>query len=192
VELTLARRTRQQKLVGWGVLAAAVVVVIALFLITRALQGGAPVQVASASSAADTADTSSASVSPPLSESPADSSSAAPSSTAAAPSTVTSEAPSAVSVVDPDSMDQGARKAFLLTLIKQGIFTGLQALESPPKIGVTPLFKGLDLTLKQQFIAVAYAYVNNGGQGTQPLQLIDATDGKLLGTYSAGDGLKLL
>jgi hypothetical protein len=210
----LARRTRQQKLVGWGVLAAAVVIVTALFLITRALQGGPATQSASAASSTETAEISSVSASPAASESaspssrtepsssPAEVSSSSPeasssspeasSSSAAAPSTITPEAPSAISVVDPDSMDQGARKAFLVTLINQGIFTGVQALDSPPKIGVTPLFEGLDLTLKQQFIAVAYAYVNNGGQGSQPLQLIDATNGKLFGTYTAGDGLKLL
>jgi len=203
----LARRTRQQKLVGWGVLAAAVVIVTALFLITRALQGGPATQSASAASSTETAEISSVSASPAASESaspssrtepsssPAEVSSSSPeasSSSAAAPSTITPEAPSAISVVDPDSMDQGARKAFLVTLINQGIFTGVQALDSPPKIGVTPLFEGLDLTLKQQFIAVAYAYVNNGGQGSQPLQLIDATNGKLYGTYTAGDGLKVL
>ena len=40
-------------------------------------------------------------------------------------------------------------------------------------------------------IATVYAYVNNGAAGKDPLQLIDATNGKMIGTYTAADGLKL-
>ncbi len=88
-------------------------------------------------------------------------------------------------------MSQQSRRGFLLTLIKQGVFTGVQALDTPPKVGVTPLFEGLSPNLQQQFIAVVYAYINNGTDGTQTLQLIDATSGSQVGSYSASDGLKL-
>ena len=89
-------------------------------------------------------------------------------------------------------MDQGARKALLNTLIKQGVFTGVQAVGSPPKVGVTPLFQGLDPALQTQFIAAVYTYVNNGAAGNVPLQVIDATTGKVMGSYTTADGLKML
>lgn len=88
-------------------------------------------------------------------------------------------------------MSQESRRGLLLTLIQQGVFTGVQALDTPPKVGVTALFRGLTPSLQQQFIAVVYAYINNGGAGTQPLLLIDAASGSQVGTYSTGDGLKL-
>ena len=93
-------------------------------------------------------------------------------------------------VVDLTAMDQPARKAFLLRLIDQGVFTGVQA-PPAPKVGVTPLFQGLSADLKQQFIAVVDAYVYNGATGPDPLQVIDDTSGKVVGTYTPGDGLKL-
>ena len=89
-------------------------------------------------------------------------------------------------------MDQASRKALLSTLIDQGIFTGIEALGSPPKVGVTPLFLGLNASLQQQFIALVYAYVNNGAAGTIPLQVIDATNGKTLQSFTLADGLKQL
>lgn len=93
-------------------------------------------------------------------------------------------------MVNLAAMDQPARKAFLLRLINQGVFTGVQA-PPAPKVGVTPLFEGLSPDLKQQFIAVVDAYVYNGAAGPEPLQVIDATNGKVMGTYSPSDGLKL-
>jgi hypothetical protein len=76
-------------------------------------------------------------------------------------------------------------------LISQGVFTGVEAIGSPPKVGVTPLFQGLSPDLQRQFIATVYAYVNNGAPGKDPLQVIDATTGKVIGSYTATDGLKL-
>jgi hypothetical protein len=87
-------------------------------------------------------------------------------------------------------MDQSQRRALVTALIGQGVFTGVQVDSPPPKVGVTPLFQGLSDDLKQQFIATVYAYVNNGAAGKDPLQLIDATNGKMIGTYTATDGLK--
>lgn len=89
-------------------------------------------------------------------------------------------------------MDQQARKEMLLRLIGQGVFTGVQAIGSPPKVGVTPLFQGLDPKLQAEFAALVYAYVNNGAAGTETLQLVDARTGNTAGTYSADTGLKLL
>jgi hypothetical protein len=94
-------------------------------------------------------------------------------------------------VVDAGAMTQQSRRGLLLTLIQQGVFTGVQALDTPPKVGVTALFQGLSPNLQQQFIAVVYAYINNGAAGTQRLQLIDATSGSQVGSYSASDGLEL-
>ncbi|HZY49865.1 MAG TPA: hypothetical protein VFE64_08805 [Devosia sp.] len=88
-------------------------------------------------------------------------------------------------------MSQESRRGLLLTLIQQGVFTGVQALDTPPKVGVTALFKGLSPNLQRQFIAVVYAYVNNGAAGMQTLQLIDAASGSQVGSYSASDGLTL-
>jgi hypothetical protein len=89
-------------------------------------------------------------------------------------------------------MDQGARKALLNALIRQGVFTGVEAVGSPPKVGVTPLFQGLKPDLQRQFLATVYTYVNNGPAGSLPLQVIDATTGKVVGNYTTADGLKLL
>ena len=88
-------------------------------------------------------------------------------------------------------MNQAQRRDLVNAMIGQGVFTGVQVDSPPPKVGVTPLFQGLSDDLKQQFIATVYAYVNNGAAGKDPLQLIDATNGKMIGTYTAGDGLKL-
>lgn len=97
----------------------------------------------------------------------------------------------AVEVVDAGTMTQQSRRGFLLTLIQQGVLTGVQALDDPPKVGVTALFRGLSPSLQQQFIAVVYAYINNGAAGTKTLQLIDASSGAQIGSYSASDGLTL-
>ena len=88
-------------------------------------------------------------------------------------------------------MSQQSRRGFLLALIQQGVLSGVQALDTPPRVGVTTLFEGLSPNLQQQFIAVVYAYINNGTAGTQTLQLIDAATGSQVGSYSTGDGLKL-
>ena len=88
-------------------------------------------------------------------------------------------------------MTQQSRRGLLLTLIQQGVFTGVQALDTPPRVGVTALFQGLSPSLQRQFIAVVYAYINNGAAGTQTLQLIDANSGTPVGSYSASGGLKL-
>lgn len=80
----------------------------------------------------------------------------------------------------------------LLRLIGQGVFTGVQAVGSPPKVGITALFKGLDPGLQREFVALVYAYVNNGGPGKDELQIIDAQTGNMAGTYTADAGLKLL
>lgn len=76
-------------------------------------------------------------------------------------------------------------------MIQQGVFSGVQALDTPPKVGVTALFEGLSPNLQQQFIAVVYAYINNGAAGTQTLQLIDAASGSQVGSYTTSEGLKL-
>ena len=114
--------------------------------------------------------------------------SSAPASSSAQPASSSSE----LVVVDAAAMDQGARKALLNTLIKQGVFTGIQAIGSSPKVGVTPLFQGLSPNLQQQFVATVYTYVNNGAAGSVPLVVIDATTGKVVGNYTAADGLKML
>ena len=88
-------------------------------------------------------------------------------------------------------MTQQSRRGLLLTLIQQGVITGVQALDTPPRVGVTALFQGLSPSLQRQFIAVVYAYINNGAAGTQTLQLIDANSGTQVGSYSASGGLKL-
>jgi hypothetical protein len=89
-------------------------------------------------------------------------------------------------------MDQQSRRELLLRLIDQGVFTGVEADGSPPKVGVTSLFKGLNPDMQREFAALAYTYVNNGGAGTQPLQIVDAETGGVAGTYTADGGLKLL
>jgi hypothetical protein len=57
-------------------------------------------------------------------------------------------------------------------------------------VGVTALFLGLNPDLQQQFIATVYAYVNNGAEGKDALQVINATTGELVGTYTAAEGLR--
>jgi len=95
-------------------------------------------------------------------------------------------------VVDAAAMDQQSRRELLLRLIDQGVFTGVQADGSPPKVGVTSLFKGLNPDMQREFVGLVYTYVNNGTTGTQTLQIVDAETGSIAGTYSADSGLKLL
>ena len=123
--------------------------------------------------------------------------SSAPSSAAApSPATVTASQPAEstprVALVDTATMDQQSRREMLLRLINQGVFTGIQAVGSPPRVGVTPLFKGLDPAMQREFVGLVYAYVNNGTTGTEPLQIVDAQTGDAAGTYTADAGLKLL
>lgn len=195
----MKRRTNAAtKLAGWSILAGVAVVIIGIYLVSRLAAPAVPPPAGAASA--------STSAPPGLSEAPSSAqtettaSDAVPSSAPASSPTASSEAPpssaaassSAVVVIEPDSMDQGARKALLNTLINQGVFTGIQAVGSPPKVGVTPLFQGLDANLQSQFIAAVYAYVNNGAAGNVPLQLIDATTGKTIGSYTTASGLTLL
>ena len=192
------RTSAATKLAGWSILAGVAVVIIGIYLVSRLAAPAVPPPAGAASA--------SASAPPGLSEAPSSAqtettaSDAVPSSAPASSPTASSEAPpssaaassSAVVVIEPDSMDQGARKALLNTLINQGVFTGVQAVGSPPKVGVTPLFQGLNANLQSQFIAAVYAYVNNGAAGNVPLQLIDATTGKTIGSYTTASGLTLL
>ena len=180
----MAKRTSaKSKLIGWGVLAAACLAVVGIFLISRALSPPATAPVTTASSVATIAS----------SQAPATTSS----ETAAAPSQPASSAQpasssSTIAIFEPDTMDQGSRQALVNTLIQQGVFTGVQAVGSPPKVGVTPLFRGLDPDLQRQFVAAVYSYVNRGAAGTDPLQVIDATTGNVLGKYTSAGGLELL
>jgi hypothetical protein len=191
----VTRRTNTRtRLIGWSVLAAAAVVIVGIFLITRAVGPAAPTAVATTvSSSAPASEPSvpaaSASSAPPSSAEPAASEPAA--SSASAPAASSSSSAELV-VVDAAAMDQGARKALLNALIRQGVFTGVEAVGSPPKVGVTPLFQGLKPDLQRQFLAAVYTYVNNGPTGSLPLQVIDATTGKVVGNYTTADGLKLL
>ena len=111
--------------------------------------------------------------------------------TPAPTATTDTTAPPAPPVVDLTTMTQADRRAFVQKLISQGVFTGVQISPAPPKVGVTPLFQSLNLDLKRQFISVVEAYVHNGAATTEPLQLIDATNGHAIGTYTVADGLKL-
>lgn len=170
-----------------------VVAILAIFLVTRMLAGPAqaPVvapSVADASPAA--AATESASAPSPSSSAPASGVAEAPASSRGDPAAAgASPGADDVAVVDAGTMTQQSRRGFVLTLIQQGVLTGVQALDTPPKVGVTALFRGLSPSLQRQFIAVVYAYINNGATGTQTLQLIDATSGSQVGSYSASDGL---
>ena len=155
------RKPASRKLIGWGVLATVGLIILGVFLLSH--QGATPEAVQREVATAVT--------SPPA---VAD----APASTTASPPPVAPAASIAASepqVVDLASMDQPARRAFVLKLISQGVFTGVQATTSPPKVGVTPLFQALSIGLKQQFIAAVDAYVHNGSAATDPLQIIDAT-----------------
>lgn len=110
---------------------------------------------------------------------------------AGADASSSASAPATAPLVDLAAMTQPDRRAFVLKLISQGVFTGVQATTSPPKVGVTPLFQALNPDFKQQFIAAVDAYVHNGAPTTEALQIIDATSGNLIGTYTVADGLKL-
>jgi hypothetical protein len=174
------KRTPKQKLLGWSILAVAALVIVGVFLITRIITSPLP-------AGTTTAQASSA----PAVVSSAPSSAAAPS-----PATVTASQPAEstprVALVDTATMDQQSRREMLLRLINQGVFTGIQAVGSPPRVGVTPLFKGLDPAMQREFVGLVYAYVNNGTTGTEPLQIVDAQTGDAAGTYTADAGLKLL
>jgi len=122
--------------------------------------------------------------------SPAVAPAAASASSAASDAVAATDSP-AVTVVDLASMTQTDRRAFVQKLIRQGVFTGLKISPAPPRVGVTPLFQSLNPDLKRQFISVVEAYVHNGATTTEPLQLIDATNGNAIGTYTVADGLKL-
>lgn len=171
-------------------------VIVAIFVVTRLL-GGAPLAPGAATSSVAEAQSPSADAASAASSAPAsESSSGASAETSTTPSPPSAASPaeaaaSNVEVVDAGTMSQQSRRGLLLTLIQQGVFTGVQAVGTPPKVGVTALFQGLSSSLQQQFIAVVYAYINNGAGGTQTLQLIDATSGTQVGSYSASDGLKL-
>ncbi len=193
----MAKRSNKQKLIGWAAFAGIVVLIVGIFLVTRLFSGGAPAPanvVTTSSSAVAEASVSMASSAAPSAEAVASaSSSEAPTqiAEAVAPAATPSAAASSAPGLELDTLDQEGRKNLLLTLISQGIFTGVQALDTPPKVGVTALFRGLDPSLQQQFIAVVYAYVNGGGNNAHDLQLIDATTGQPTGSYNAADGLQL-
>jgi len=186
---------------GWGILAAILLAILGIFLISRALTPSASAPDASQPpSEASVSAVSAAAVSSAAnsSEALASPGSAAPSEPAAAASQLASSAPSApspsapgVAVIEPDTMSQAERKDLLLRLIGQGVFTGVEALGTPPKVGVTALFRGLDTSLQQQFIAAAHAYVQAGATQAVTLEVVDAQSGTTIGSYSAAEGLKL-
>lgn len=192
----MARRSSRQKLIGWAVFAAMLLVIVAIFAVTRML-GGAPQASSGAASSVAEALPSAADAPGAVSRAPGSASSASASAETSTASSAASAASPAeaitpdVEVIDAETMTQQSRKGLLLTLIQQGVLTGVQAVGTPPRVGVTALFQGLSSNLQRQFIAVVYAYINNGGTGTQTLQLIDATSGSQVGSYSASDGLKL-
>ena len=84
-------------------------------------------------------------------------------------------------------MDQSARKDFLNKLIGQGVLMGVEPFGPPAKVGVTPLFQGLNPDLQLQFLAVVYAYVHAGLPSPDPLQVIDSTTQSL--TVPAATGV---
>lgn len=188
------KRSAKQKLIGWGILLVAAIVIAGLFLVTRGTSPSAPTVVATAN--AEPAKTSSLPASSAAAPAVQATGSSSPATTTSSPAAGTpSQAPAStpeVALVDATAMDQQSRKAMLLRLIEQGVFTGVQAVGSPPKVGVTPLFQGLDPKLQAEFAALVYAYVNNGAAGTETLQLVDAQTGSTAGTYTADTGLKLL
>jgi hypothetical protein len=185
----------QNRLLGWGILAAVAVVIVGLFLVSRIFTSSARPQQTVAAVAVATPTRAAASSAPPIPS--AESHEANPSSQPAVQSPDASlAAPAAgeaetVAVIEPEAMNQGARKDMLLHLIDQGIFTAVKAIGSPPQVGVTPLFRGLSPSLQQQFIALVYLYINNGKPGSDQLQLIDVANGGLAGTYTTAGGLKL-
>jgi hypothetical protein len=181
---------------GWGILAAVLLAILGIFLVSRALTQSPPDASQPPSDAAVSAASSAAvSSAADSSEAPASAGSAAPSEAAAASSQPASSAPAssapAVAIIEPDTMSQAERKDLLLRLIGQGVFTGVEALGTPPKVGVTALFRGLDTSLQEQFIAAAHAYVQAGTAQPVTLEVVDAQSGTTIGSYSAADGLKL-
>lgn len=188
------QRTATGRLIGWGVLAVAVLAIVGIFVVTRMLSPQPAVPAVAVSSASSASAVSSASAEAVASSAPAVAEAAAPSSSAVAVAPVVPAKPAepALVVIEPDKMDQATRKALVSTLIAQGIFTGVEAIGTPPKVGVTPLFQGLDPGLQRQFLAAVDGYVNNGKPAATPLQVVDATTGKPMGTYTAADGLTLL
>lgn len=181
---------------GWGILAAVLLAILGIFLVSRALTQ--PASTPDTSQPPSEASVSAVSSAADSSEAPASAGSAAPSEAAAAASQPESPASSApassapgVAVIEPDTMSQAERKDLLLRLIGQGVFTGVEALGTPPKVGVTALFRGLDTSLQQQFIAAAHAYVQAGSAQPVTIEVVDAQSGTTIGSYSAADGLKL-
>lgn len=191
------RRTAAQKLLGWSVLAAGVVLIVGIFLVTRALTPSAPapttpgVAEISSSPAPQPPASAQASSRVPDQAPQAGPPPAASGAAGAAPAPVETP-PAKPAVVDAAAMDQGARKAFLNRLIGQGVFTGVAPFGKPAKVGVTELFQGLSPDLKEQFLAVAYAYVHDGLAATEALEVVDAADGKVIGSFTNESGLEPL
>lgn len=203
------KRSTAQKLMGWGILGGAVIAVIAIFLITRAFGPSTPAPAPSTSAALQAAVTAAAqssaaaassqpapaaSLGAPAShapEAPASSSTAASQPSAPAPSAspVVPVPPAGTAVADAAAMNQSDRRDFLNRLIGQGVFTAVVPVPAA-KVGVTPLFQGLKPDLQLQFLAIAYAYIHNGAAATDPLQLIDVTNGKVIGNFTNGAGLQ--
>jgi hypothetical protein len=170
------RKNRTRRLILWagvGAIGLIVLAIIALVLFGPKESAGPGAQAATTNSAPATAQPATGTLSPP------------------ATSTATADTGAAAPVVDLASMTQIDRRAFVQKLIRQGVLTGVQVSPAPPKVGVTPLFQSLGLDLKRQFIAVVEAYVHNGATTTEQLQLIDATNGDVIGNYTVADGLKL-
>lgn len=201
------RRSTAQKLIGWSILGGAIVVVIAIFLITRAFGPSAPstgvpatnLQAALSAAASSQAAASAAASAPSPQPSAASSAASAAATSLGAPASpqpaassaapIPAVAPSGTAVADAAAMDQGERRDFLNRLIGQGVFTAVVPVPAA-KVGVTPLFQGLKPDLQLQFLAVAYAYIHNGAAGTDPLQLIDVTNGKVIGNFTNTAGLQ--
>jgi len=191
------KRSPKQKLVGWGILAGVAVLIVVVFLITRlATTPSTPTTVATGapSSAPSTEASAAASASVATAATENSSTGQAPSSqqVSAAQSADAAARTTTAAIVDANAMDQQSRKDMLLKLINQGVFTGIVADVSPPRVGVTDLFKGLSPSIQSEFAALVYAYVNNGRTGKDPLQIIDVQTGASAGTYTADGGLKLL
>lgn|GEM_PF-4128500 len=193
---SVRRRSAKGKLIGWGALAVIVLVIVAIFAITRALTPTPPDPAVTAAAPETSAAAPPAPSQPPATASseataPAVTAAVAPPASAAASASSDPSGPT-LAVIQPEIMDQASRKALLGTLIDQGVFTGIQAVGSPPKVGVTALFLGLAPDLQRQFLATVDSYVNNGAPAQVPLQVIDATTARTIGTFTTADGLKLL
>lgn len=171
------RRDPRRKLMGWGILAAVVLVIVIVFVVSH--QWGSP--TASGAVATATPQPAASTASAPAATTPAVAATPAPGATGATPA-----------IVDPNAMDQPTRKALVLKLIHQGVFTAVLALANPPRVGVTDIFRGLSPDLQTQFLGTVDSYVHNGAPSTDALQLIDPKTGKTVGTYTAAGGVKYL